>query len=182
MPQKMNPDIAELVRAKTGRVNGDLVALLTVVKGLPLAYNKDLQETQEPLYDAVDTVAASLRVMAGLVRGLEFDGARLAWAVRAGNLTATELCDYLATKGIPFRRAHDVAGALVRKAVERGVDVTQLTLDDLKAEAPEFEADVAEWLDAARAVDRRNLVGGPAKPQIEAELKRLTAELDRAKG
>src|SRR5262249_5028993 len=117
MPQKKNPDIAELVRAKTGRVFGDLVALLTVGKGLPLAYNKDLQETQEPLYDAVETLAASLRVMAGLVRALELDAARLARAVGEGHLVATELADYLAAKGVPFRRAHDVAGALVRVAV-----------------------------------------------------------------
>jgi argininosuccinate lyase len=180
MPQKVNPDIPELVRAKTGRVNGDLVALLTVIKGLPLAYNKDLQETQEPLYDAVETVAQCLRVMRGLVRGLEFDAARLAAAVREGYLVATELADYLAAKGIPFRRAHDVAGALVRRAAARGVELGALTIDELRAEAPEFEPDVAEWLDAARAVDRRNLVGGPARDQIVAEIARVEKELGPA--
>src|SRR6188768_1824824 len=111
MPQKKNPDIAELVRAKTGRVVGDLVTLLMVVKGLPLAYNKDLQETQEPLYDAVETTAQSLGVTAGLVRGLSFDAVALAKAVDGGHLTATELADHLVGRGVPFRRAHDQAGA-----------------------------------------------------------------------
>ncbi len=162
MPQKKNPDIAELVRAKSGRVAGDLVALLTVVKGLPLAYNKDLQETQEPLYDAVETLAASLRVMAGLVRALEFDAARLARAIGEGHLVATELADYLAAKGVPFRRAHDAAGALVRVAVERGVELGALPLADLQREAPEVGDDVYAWLDPARA-------------QVVAELERLEA-------
>src|SRR4030095_1457334 len=119
MPQKKNPDIAELIRAKTGRVIGDLIALLTVIKGLPLAYNKDLQETQEPLYDAVETTGASLHVMTGLVAGLE-------------------LAAYLVTKGVPCRRAHDVAGSLVRKAIARGVELAQLSIEELRAEAPEF--------------------------------------------
>lgn len=177
MPQKVNPDIAELVRAKTGRINGDLVALLTIVKALPLAYNKDLQETQEPLYDAVDTLAVSLRAMAGLLRGLELDVARLARAVEDGYVVATELADYLAAKGVPFRRAHDVAGAVVRKAAARGLTLAALPLAELQAEAPEFQADVSEWLDPARAVDRRNVTGGPAKPQILAELAAWDKEL-----
>jgi argininosuccinate lyase len=177
MPQKVNPDIPELVRAKTGRVNGDLVALLTIIKGLPLAYNKDLQETQEPLYDAVETTQASLEVMAGLVHGLVFDQERLRRAVDQGFLVATELADYLAAKGVPFRRAHDIAGALVRKALGRGVELGGLTLAELKAEAPEFEADVKDWLDPGRAVDRRDLPGGPARARVVAELDRLVAEL-----
>jgi argininosuccinate lyase len=177
MPQKMNPDIPELVRAKTGRVFGDLVALLTVIKGLPLAYNKDLQETQEPLYDAVETLAQSLRVMAGVVRSLEWDVARLARAVGEGFLVATELADYLAARGVPFRQAHDVAGALVRRAAAQGVELAQLPLEALQAEAPEFGPDVYEWLDPLRAVDRRDVVGGPARGQILAELQRLDKEL-----
>jgi argininosuccinate lyase len=173
MPQKKNPDIPELVRAKTGRVIGDLVALLSVVKGLPLAYNKDLQETQEPLYDAVETLGASLRVFAGLLRACEFDVARLRQAVGAGHLVATELADYLAAKGVPFRRAHDVAGALVRTAIERGVELSALPLADLQAQAPDFAEDVYGWLDPAHAVDRRAVVGGPARAQVIAELERL---------
>jgi argininosuccinate lyase len=177
MPQKKNPDVAELVRAKTGRVNGDLVALLTVLKGLPLAYNKDLQETQEPLYDAVETVIACLRVTAGMTRGLRFSGDRLARAVAEGHLVATELADYLAAKGVPFRKAHSVAGALVRKAVERGVELDALPLAELQAEAPEFADDVAAWLDPRRAVDRRDVPGGPARARVLAELARLEREL-----
>jgi argininosuccinate lyase len=177
MPQKKNPDIAELVRAKTGRVVGDLVALLTVIKGLPLAYNKDLQETQEPLYDAVETVAASLEVTAGMVRGLRFRPERLARAVAEGHLLATELADYLAAKGVPFRKAHDVAGALVRKALERGVELDALPLADLQAEAPGFAADVAEWLEPLRAVDRRVAPGGPARDRVVEEIARLEKDL-----
>jgi argininosuccinate lyase len=177
MPQKMNPDIAELVRAKTGRVVGDWVALVTIIKALPLAYNKDLQETQQPLYDAVETVAACLRVMAGMVRAMEFDVERLRRAVDEGHLVATELADYLAAKGVPFRTAHDLAGALVRKAVARGVELAALPLVELQAEAPQFAEDVYAWLDPARAVDRRDVVGGPARPRILAEIARLEAEL-----
>ena len=177
MPQKVNPDIPELVRAKTGRVYGDLMCLLTIIKGLPLAYNKDLQETQEPLYDAVETAGSSLHVMTGLVNGLEFETERLARAVGEGYLVATELADYLVTKGVPFRRAHDVAGLLVRKAIGKGVELAALTIDELRAEAPEFEADVASWLDPMRAIDRRDVPGGPARPRIEAEIARLEKEL-----
>ena len=177
MPQKKNPDIAELVRAKTGRVVGDLVALLMVIKGLPLAYNKDLQETQEPLYDAVETVAACLEVTAGMVRGLRFRADRMARAVGAGHLLATELADYLAAKGVPFRKAHDVAGALVRKAIERGVELDALPLAELQAEAPEFAEDVAGWLVPLAAVDRRNAPGGPARERVLEEIARVEKEL-----
>jgi len=173
MPQKQNPDIAELVRAKSGRVVGDLVALLTIVKGLPLAYNKDLQETQEPLYDAVETVSLSLRACSGMVRGLAVDTARMQAAVAVGHLVATELADYLAAKGVPFRRGHDIAGALVRKAVERGVELAALPLAELQAEAPEFQDDVYGWLDPLRAVDRRDVPGGPSRVRILAEIERL---------
>ena len=177
MPQKMNPDLAELLRGKAGRVVGDWVALMTVVKGLPLAYNKDLQETQEPLYDAALTAEASLRVAAGMIASLELDVARLAAAVGEGHLVATELADYLVAKGVPFRDAHDVAGTLVRRAIERGVELGGLGLDELRAVHPGFDADVADWLDPARAIDRRDLVGGPARGRVLAEIDRIAAEL-----
>ena len=177
MPQKMNPDLAELLRGKAGRTIGAWVALMTVVKGLPLAYNKDLQETQEPLYDAVETLAACLAVARGMIDSLEFDTARLRAAVDQGYLVATELADYLVTRGVPFREAHDIAGHLVRIAVERGVELAGLSLDDLRAVHPAFDADVAGWLDPARAVDRRDLIGGPARNRVLAELDRLDAEL-----
>jgi argininosuccinate lyase len=177
MPQKMNPDLAELVRAKAGRVVGAWVTLATVVKGLPLAYNKDLQETQEPLYDAVETCAASLAVAAGMVASLDFDVARMRAAVDAGHLVATELADYLVGKGVAFRDAHDVAGALVRTAVDRGVELAALDLATLQAAHPAFAADVAAWLDPERAIDRRDVPGGPARARVIAEIERAEAEL-----
>jgi argininosuccinate lyase len=153
------------------------VTLMTVVKGLPLAYNKDLQETQEPLYDAVETLEACLAVTRGMVDSLEFDVARLRAAIDEGHLVATELADYLVTRGVAFREAHDIAGHLVRLATERRVELRGLALDDLRAVHPAFAADVFEWLDPARAVDRRDLPGGPAKRRVLAEIERISAEL-----
>ncbi len=177
MPQKMNPDLAELLRGKVGRTIGAWVTLMTVIKGLPLAYNKDLQESQEPLYDAVETLDACLAVARGMIDSLEFDVARLRAAIDEGYLVATELADYLVTRGVAFREAHDIAGHLVRLASERGVELAGLSLDELRAVHPAFAADVAGWLDPERAVDRRNLVGGPARGQVLAEIERITAGL-----
>ncbi|HVK83661.1 MAG TPA: argininosuccinate lyase [Kofleriaceae bacterium] len=178
MPQKMNPDLAELLRAKSGRSVGAWVTLMTVVKGLPLAYNKDLQETQEPLYEAVETALATLGVATGMVKSLVFDVERLRAAIGAGHLVATELADYLVTKGVAFREAHDVAGHLVRVASGRGVELAQLALSELQAAHPAFAEDVASWLDPARAVDRRDLPGGPARARVLAEIERISAELN----
>ncbi len=177
MPQKMNPDLAELLRGKAGRTIGAWVTLMTVVKGLPLAYNKDLQETQEPLYDAVETLEACLTVARGMIDSLEFDVARLRAAIDEGHLVATELADYLVTRGVAFREAHDVAGHLVRIATERRIELRGLSLDDLRAVHPAFEADVSDWLDPARAVDRRDLIGGPARSRVIAEIDRICAAL-----
>jgi argininosuccinate lyase len=177
MPQKMNPDVAELIRGKTGRVVGAWVALMTTIKGLPLAYNKDLQETQDPMYDAVETVEACLEVSAGMVASLRIDVARMRAAVDEGYLVATEVADYLVTKDVPFRQAHDIAGHLVRVASERGVELAGLDVATLRAAHPAFGEDLAAWLDPLRAVDRRDLPGGPARRQILLELERITAEL-----
>jgi argininosuccinate lyase len=177
MPQKMNPDLAELLRGKAGRVAGAWVTLVTVVKGLPLAYNKDLQETQEPLYDAAETAIACLVVARGMVASLSFDVARMRAAIDAGHLVATQLADYLVTKGVPFREAHDVAGHLVRVATDRGVELAALPLADLRAAHTAFAADVADWLDPARAVDRRRVPGGPARDEVLAEIDRVAREL-----
>jgi argininosuccinate lyase len=177
MPQKMNPDLAELLRAKIGRVAGDWITLVTVVKGLPLAYNKDLQETQEPLYDAAETALACLEVARGMVASLVFDTARMRVAIGAGHLVATELADYLVTKGVAFREAHDIAGHLVRVATERGVELVQLPLATLREAHAAFDTDVADWLDPARAVDRRAVIGGPARDQVLAEIDRVAREV-----
>jgi argininosuccinate lyase len=177
MPQKMNPDLAELVRAKAGRITGAWVTLMTVVKGLPLAYNKDLQETQEPLYDAVETLEASLAVVRGMITTITFDVQRMRAAVDRGYLVATEVADYLVTKGIAFREAHDIAGHLVRVASDRGIELAALSLAELKAVNPAFDADLASWLDPVRAVDRRDLPGAPARTRVLAEIERVEREL-----
>jgi argininosuccinate lyase len=150
---------------------------MTVVKGLPLAYNKDLQETQEPLYDAVETLEACLAVTRGMIESLEFDVARLRAAIDEGHLVATELADYLVTRGVAFREAHDVAGHLVRIATERRVELGGLSLEELQGVHPAFAADVADWLDPVRAVDRRDVAGGPARSRVIAEIDRICAAL-----
>ena len=178
MPQKVNPDLAELVRGKSGRVIGDWVTLVTVVKGLPLAYNKDLQETQEPMFDAVETVADCLAIARGMIASTVFDTARMRAAIDSGYLVATEVADYLVTKGVAFREAHDIAGHLVRLASERGVELAALDLATLRGAHASFDADLADWLDPARAVDRRDLTGGPARTRVLAEIDRIAADLE----
>jgi argininosuccinate lyase len=181
MPQKVNPDLAELIRGKAGRTIGSWVSLMTVLKGLPLAYNKDLQESQEPLFDAVETLDGSLRVAIGMIENLEFDTERTRAAVDSGYLVATEVADYLVSKGLPFRQAHDIAGALVKTASARGVELAELSLDDFREEHDLFAEDIYQWLDVARAVDRRDIVGGPARQRIEGEIQRAREELDTSK-
>ncbi len=177
MPQKKNPDVAELVRGKTGRVVGDLVALLVTVKGLPLTYNRDLQEDKPPLYHSLNTWSASLEVTARMVPALRFDVERLREALDQGFVTATELADYLVTKGVPFREAHDVVGRLVYECLQRERRLEELSAEELAAHDPRFEPDAVEWLDPERAVNRRDLPGGPARPRVETELARARDEL-----
>ncbi len=179
MPQKKNPDMAELVRGKSGRVVGDLVTLLVVLKGLPLAYNRDLQEDKPPVFDAFDTVDACLRVLGGALASARFDGARMRAALREGFVDATELADYLSAKGVPFRDAHHAAGRLVSYAIAHGKTLPELTLDELRCEAPAFEQDVYAALDPETAVERRALPGGPARAMVQAEIDSLRARLLR---
>jgi argininosuccinate lyase len=177
MPQKRNPDIAELLRAKPARVVGDLVALLTVSKGLTLAYNKDLQETQEPFYDAVETARQVLAVMPGLVEGLEFDTERMRAAAEDPALGATDLAEELVRGGMPFRTAHEVVGKLVRRAEERKVSLRALSAPDLAEIDAKLTPKVLEALDPARAVAARTVTGGPAPAGVQRELAALEAEL-----
>jgi argininosuccinate lyase len=181
MPQKVNPDVPELVRAKVARVIGDLTTLLVVLKGLPLAYNKDLQETQEPLYDAVETAILCTRTMVGLIAGTAFEVERMERAVGQGHLLATEVADWLAARGVPFRQAHAAAGALVRMASARGVELGALSLDDLRATAPDVTWDEGLFavLDAARAVDRRDVIGGPARTRVMQAIETAERELSK---
>ena len=178
MPQKRNPDIAELLRAKPGRLIGDLVALLTVSKGLALAYNKDLQETQEPFYDAVETTLTCLAVLPGLVATLEFDLPRMRAAAADPALGATDLAEHLVrAKGLPFRHAHEVVGSLVRAAESRGIPLHAFPVAELPRVDPALDASALAALDPDRAVAARNLPGGPSPVQVLARVAELEAEL-----
>ena len=177
MPQKKNPDMAELVRGKSGRVVGDLVTLLVLLKGLPLTYNRDMQEDKPPAFDAFDTVDACLRILSGSLATARFDAARMRAALREGFLDATELADYLTSKGLPFRQAHHAAGKLVRKALGLGKTLSELSLEELKSEEAAIEPDVYAALDPERAVERRALPGGPARAMVQGELDALGARL-----
>jgi argininosuccinate lyase len=177
MPQKKNPDMAELVRGKSGRVVGDLVALLVMLKGLPLAYNRDLQEDKPPVFDAFDTVDACLHIVAGSLASARFDADRMRAALGQGFLDATELADYLSQKGVPFRDAHHVVGRLVRYALLNRKTLPELALDELRKESSAFEQDVYAALDPETAVERRQLIGGPARAMVQAELAELMQRL-----
>ncbi len=173
MPQKKNPDIPELVRGKTGRVYGHLIGMLTVLKGLPLSYNRDLQEDKEGIFDTLDTVANSLEVLAHLIPGIQVRRKQMAQAVERGFLLATELADYLVTKGVPFREAHSIVGQVVRTCVDRGQDLSGLTLADLRAVSPRFEADALKMLTVQGAIDRKAQIGGTAQRRVAARIKVL---------
>jgi argininosuccinate lyase len=177
MPQKKNPDVAELMRGKTGRVYGDLVALLTLMKGLPLAYNRDMQEDKEPFLDTHDTVFPSLTIMAGMLAELEFQPAAMAEALKSGFLNATELADYLAAKGMPFRQAHHVTGAAVALAEQTDRGLEDLSLEELQGFSDLIEPDVFAVLDYGAAVARRHIPGGTGPDSIRIQLDCLTAWL-----
>jgi argininosuccinate lyase len=178
MPQKRNPDVAELLRAKPARVIGDVVALLTISKGLTLAYNKDLQETQEPFYDAIETASMSLAVMPGLIAALEFDTERMAKAAEDPALGATDLAEELVRGGMPFREAHEIVGRLVRAAEERSMTLRNLSAADLTAVDVRLTPAVLAALAPARAVATRKTIGGPAPEAVLREVERLSAELE----
>jgi argininosuccinate lyase len=170
MPQKRNPDGAELVRGKTGRVYGDLQALLTMVKGLPMAYNRDLQEDREALFDAVDTTTQCVSVMAGMWSGLSLRKGRYEQELQGDFLLATELADYLTAKGIPFREAHHVVGTLVKDCEEEGGNFKLLDLERLNRAHMAFEADALDWLNPEAAAERRNSRGGTALSEIARQV------------
>jgi argininosuccinate lyase len=177
MPQKKNPDVPELVRGKTGRMNGHLMALLTLMKGQPLAYNKDNQEDKEPLFDAVDTLSDTLRVFAGMLSGLSVDAAAMRRAAAEGFATATDLADYLVRKGLPFREAHEAVAQAVRFAAGEGKDLAQLPLDALRRFSPLIAEDVYAALTLEGALAARNHIGGTAPEQVRAAVARARAEL-----
>ncbi|MEN9316218.1 MAG: hypothetical protein RIS35_2611 [Pseudomonadota bacterium] len=178
MPQKKNPDVPELARGKTGRVNGNLVALLTLMKGQPLAYNKDNQEDKEPLFDTADTVLETLRIFSDMASGITVKAERMRQAAAEGFSTATDLADYLVRKGLPFRDAHEAVAHAVRTASERGVDLADLTLDELRVFSPLVESDVAGVLTLEGSVSARDHLGGTAPAQVRAAIARHRARLE----
>ena len=177
MPQKRNPDVAELARGKSGRVIGHLMALLTLMKGQPLTYNKDNQEDKEPLFDTVDTLAGTLRIMAEMVGGIKVKTDAMERAALKGYATATDLADYLVKKGLPFRDAHEAVAHAVKLAIGRGVDLADVPLAELQALHPHIEADVAQVLTLRGSLNARDVLGGTAPVQVRKQIERHRARL-----
>ncbi|MBE5800915.1 MAG: argininosuccinate lyase [Clostridiales bacterium] len=172
MPQKKNPDACELTRGKTGRVYGDLMALLTVMKGLPLAYNKDMQEDKEAFFDAYDTLMKCLPTFTEMLRTVSFKKDEMEKSAGLGFTNATDLADYLVGKGLPFRDAHHVSGSLVGKCVKENRALDDLSLEELRAAHPAFEEDIYEAISLSACVERRSLRGGPAPSAVEDSIQR----------
>ena len=177
MPQKKNPDFAELIRGKSGRVVGDLVALMMTLKSLPLAYNKDLQEDKEGAMDAADTLEDCYVCAAGMIATMTVNADAMATQAKKGYLAATDVADYLAKKGLPFRRAHEIVGHLVLTCEQRGCDLEDLTLDDFKAESDLFESDIVECLNLPAIVAARTTFGGTAPEAVRVQLAAAKAQL-----
>jgi argininosuccinate lyase len=170
MPQKKNPDFAELVRGKTGRAVGDLTALLVTLKGLPLAYNKDMQEDKEPAFDAIDTYADSLEAMAGMLSTMRVNEERMRAGALGGFMAATDLADYLAAHGVPFREAHEIVGKLVLACEREGRVLQDLSLEELRVASPVFGDDATAAVDIDAVVARRDTSGGTAPGRVEEQL------------
>ena len=177
MPQKKNPDVPELARGKSGRVIGHLMGLLTLMKGQPLAYNKDNQEDKEPLFDTVDTLKDTLRIFAEMAGGITVKPDNMERAARRGYATATDLADYLVKKGLPFRDAHEIVAHAVKSAISQGVDLSELPLDALRKFDARIDADVFDVLSLAGSLNARNILGGTAPTQVRAQVARHRARL-----
>jgi argininosuccinate lyase len=173
MPQKKNPDMAELIRGKTGRVYGDLFTLLTVMKGLPLAYNKDMQEDKEALFDACDTLSSCLTVFTGMIQTAEWNTHNMKKAAGLGFTNATDAADYLAKKGMPFRDAHEIVGRLVLYCEQRGKALDELSIDELKELSPMFEEDVFKAISLETCVDMRSVHGGPGTVSLKRHIAKI---------
>jgi argininosuccinate lyase len=178
MPQKKNPDVAELIRGKTGRVYGDLIAILTVMKGLPLAYNKDMQEDKEALFDAIDTVKSCLQIFIPMLETISFRRDKMLDATKDGYLNATDLADYLAKKGLPFRLAHEAAGKLVKECIDRGKRLEELTVAEFKAASDLIGEDIFAALDMGHVVSARTSYGGTAFDQVKMQLEQARSWVD----
>jgi len=175
MPQKKNPDVPELVRGKTGRVYGNLMALLTVMKALPLAYNKDMQEDKEPLFDTIDTVKGSLKIFAEMIREMRLNPERMHAAAAGGYSTATDVADYLVRKGAPFRDAHETVGKAVRYCIEMKKDLAELTLEEWRGFSDKIDADIFTAITLEASVNARSATGGTALERVKEEIARAKA-------
>lgn len=170
MPQKKNPDVPELVRGKTGRIYSHLISLLTTMKGLPLAYNKDMQEDKEPLFDTVDTIKASLEIFSKMIKDLRLNKKRVESSMADGLILATDVADYLVQKGVPFRSSHEIVGRIVSFCLKEKRPLTDLILSEWKMFSPDFKEDILNFVSFEKAVERRNHIGGTSKKQV---LKRI---------
>jgi argininosuccinate lyase len=177
MPQKKNPDICELTRGKTGRLIGNLVALLTVLKGLPMTYNRDLQEDKEAVFDSIDQVSSALEVFTGMIREIEIDPHRMLAAASDPNLLATDLADYLVKRGVPFRQAHEIIGQLVAFSIQHQRPLTELGLQEYRRFSDRFDADVFDVFKLSNALRSRSAVGAPSPKNVAAELEAWNARL-----
>jgi len=173
MPQKKNPDVPELVRGKTGRIYGHLISLLTTMKGLPLAYNKDMQEDKEPLFDAVDTIKTSLEIFSEMIKDLRLNRKRIESSMTDGLILATDVADYLVQKGVPFRTSHEIVGKIVSFCIKEKRALTGLTLSEWKRFSSYFKDDILNFASLEKAVERRNHIGGTAKKQVLKRIKEI---------
>ena len=171
MPQKKNPDMAELTRGKTGRLYGNLMSILTTLKGLPSSYNRDLQEDKEALFDSVDTISAALELFPAMLPELKINRERMEAAANDPNLLATDLAEYLVKKGMPFREAHEIVGTLVATAVAQGTKLNAIALADLKKLSPQFDVDVVGVFDVRRSLVARRAIGAPSPENVKAQIK-----------
>lgn len=170
MPQKKNPDFAELIRGKTGRVYGDMIALFTMMKGLPLSYDRDMQEDKSSFFEAYDTVVSSLRIFSEMVRTAKWNEKNMADSCQGGFLNATDVADYLVRKGMPFRTAHGVSAKLVRSAIEKNCKLEELDFSEYKKASPLFENDIFDLITSKKCVEIRNITGGPASEQVQKQI------------
>ena len=170
MPQKKNPDFAELIRGKTGRVYGDMIALFTMMKGLPLSYDRDMQEDKSSFFEAYDTVVSSLRIFSEMVRTAKWNEKNMAESCEGGFLNATDVADYLVRKGMPFRTAHGVSAKLVRSAIEKNCKLEELDFSEYKKASPLFENDIFDLITSKKCVEIRNITGGPASEQVQKQI------------
>jgi argininosuccinate lyase len=167
MPQKKNPDVPELIRGKVGRTYGNLFAILTIMKSLPLSYNRDMQEDKEPLFDTLDTIKSSLKITEKMIEKIEFKSKKMQDAAELGFTTATDLVEYLVKKGLPFRESHHLIGRLVKSCIDKGISLSNLTLEDFKKISPLFEKDVLKVITIKYSVNSKKSLGSTSQELVK---------------